>query len=121
MNRIVIKLKNKNHDFCFGLGFMGNLLEQLDCSIDELMQGIQKNPFKFIPVLMFESYAYGCIRAKAEKEYDLYSFTDIIDDEGGVVSEKVSKFLEAFTESMTKNVPKEPAKVGKKKAIQSRK
>ena len=121
MNRIVIKLKNKNHDFCFGLGFMGNLLEQLDCSIDELMQGIQKNPFKFIPVLMFESYAYGCKRENKEKEHDLYSFTDVIDDEGGVVSEKVSKFLEAFTESMTKNVPKEPIRKGKPKASQVKK
>ncbi len=124
MNNIKLKLDNKELGFHFGLGFMGELLDSLDCSIDELMIGIQKNPFKFIPKVMYESNNYSCIREEKESEYSLYSFTDLIDNSGGVMSESVSKFLEAFTKSMTKDVPKEPNKIptkGKKKAVLQKK
>ena len=124
MKSIKIKLSNKEIGFHFGLGFMGELLDSLNCSIEELMEGIQKNPFKFIPKVMFEAYNYNCIRADKESEYSLYSFTDLIDDDGGVMSESVATFLEAFTKSMTKDVPKEPNKIpqkGKQKANLQRK
>ena len=118
MNKITIELNGKKLGFHFGLGFMGELLESLDCSIDELMKGIQKNPFKFIPKLMFEAHVYDCLRNETENKYTLYTLTDLIDEEGGVMSNNVSKFLQAFTDSITKNVPKEkPVKrVGKPKA-----
>ncbi len=123
MKHIKLKLNNKELGFHFGLGFMGELLESLDCGIDELMQGVQKNPFKFIPRLMFGAHNYDCIRNDKENEFTLHTFTDLIDDDGGVVSENVSKFLDAFTKSMTKDVPKEPNKIpskGKLKAVQKK-
>lgn len=122
MKNIKLKLNNKELGFHFGLGFLGGLLESLDCGIEELMEGVQKNPFKFIPQLMYNSYDYNCKREGKENEYNLFSFTDLIDDDGGVVSENVSKFLEAFTGSMTKDVPKEkPSRGGKRKAVQLQK
>ncbi len=124
MKKIKLKLNNKEIGFHFGLGFMGELLESLDCSIEELMSGIQKNPFKFIPKVMFESHKYDCVRVNKENEYSQHSFTDLIDDDGGVMSESVATFLESFTKSMTKDVPKEPNKIpqkGKQKANLQRK
>lgn len=116
MNKITLKLGNKDLGFHFGLGFMGALLESLDCSIDELMRGIQKNPFKYIPKLMHEAHSYDCVRNGKENEFTVYALTDLIDEEGGVMSDSVSKFLEAFTGSITKDVPKEPIKTPRKGA-----
>ena len=82
--------------FHFGLGFLGELLDSLGFSIDELQLNIEKNPFKVIPKLMYTSYSYG-----------------------GVTSEGVSSFLTAFTDSMTKDVPVAKNKIptkGKPKA-----
>lgn len=119
MNRITLKLDDKDLGFHFGLGFMGKLLEDLDCSIDELMEGIQKNPFKFIPKLMHSAYSYNLQRESKDVEFNIHSFTDLLDENGGVMSEVVKDFLEAFTNSIIKDVPKAPNKIpssGKRKA-----
>lgn len=122
--KIDLKLDKKDLTFSLGLGFLGELLEDLDCGIEGLMEGIQKNPFKYIPKLMFHSYKYNQVRNGLESEYNLYTFTDLIDNDGGVISGNVSKFLESFTLSMTKDVPKEPNKIpqkGKQKAVSLKK
>jgi len=118
MKKINLNLNGKNLGFHFGLGFMGELLDTLDCSIEQLMEGVQKNPFKYVPRLMLEAHKYDCFRKGEESKYDFVTFIDLLDEQGGVMSENVSKFLQAFTDSITKNIPKEPLKkVGKKKAV----
>ena len=107
MNKIEITFSEEKLIFHFGLGFMGNLLESLDCSVDELMAKLDKNPFRIVPKLMYEAYSYGCLRKGEDVKHNLFEFTDLIDDDGGIMSEKTVKFLEAFTKSMTKDVPKE--------------
>ena len=43
---------------------------------------------------------------------------DLIDEDGGMESKAIPLFMKAFTDSRTKDVPKEPLKrVGKKKAV----
>jgi hypothetical protein len=119
MNKIKLNFNDKFFGFHFGLGFMGVLLDDLNCSIDELMEGIQSNPFKFIPKLMHSSYSYNLKREGKEIELNIYDFTDFLDENGGIMSKTVNLFLEAFTSSMTKDVPKEPNKIpskGKRKA-----
>ena len=118
MNKISLVFSSKNIGFHFGLGFMGELLDGLDCSIDELMRGIEKNPFKYVPRLMFEAHSYDCLRNEKENKHSLIVFTDLLDANGGVMSDNVSKFLQAFTQSITKDVPTEKVlkAVGKKKA-----
>jgi len=54
-----------------------------------------------------------------EIELNLYTFIDLLDVNGGVMSKNVNTFLGAFTDSMTKDVPKAPNKIpnsGKTKA-----
>jgi hypothetical protein len=105
--------------FHFGLGFLGELLDSLGFSIDELQLNIEKNPFKVIPKLMYTSYSYNLERKGEEVDLKLYDFIDLLDTVGGVTSEGVSSFLTAFTDSMTKDVPVAKNKIptkGKPKA-----
>lgn len=119
MKSIKLVIANKEIEFHFGLGFLGELLDSLDLSIEELMGGLQKNPFKLLPKIMHGAATYASLRKDEELGLSLYQLTDLIDEDGGIVSENVSKFLEAFTKSMSKDVPNEPTTKtkGKKKAV----
>ena len=118
-NKIKLNFEGKELGFHFGLGFLGELLDNLGFSIDELQTNIEKNPFKVIPKLMHTSYVYNLEREDKDVELKLYDFIDLLDNVGGVTSESVSLFLTAFTDSMTKDVPVSKNKIptsGKKKA-----
>jgi hypothetical protein len=118
-NKLKLNFEGKELGFHFGLGFLGELLDNLGFSIDELQTNIEKNPFKVIPKLMHTSYAYNLEREGKDVELKLYDFIDLLDNVGGVTSEGVSLFLSAFTNSMTKDVPTAKNKIpttGKKKA-----
>ncbi len=115
-NSAIITLHKTKFDFRFGLGFLGELLSNLDLNIEEVMLEVSKNPFKTIPVIMFTSAKYGFERDGKECEYTLYDFIDFIDADGGIQAKSVEKFLQAFTDSMTKDVPKEEGTAKKTKA-----
>jgi len=118
-NKIKLNFEGKELGFHFGLGFLGELLDSLDCSIDELDANIKNNPFKVIPKLMYTSYAYNLEREGKEVALKLYDFIDLLDSVGGVASDGVSLFLDAFSNSMTKDVPVAKNKIptsGKKRA-----
>jgi len=117
MNKVELIFNNTKIGFHFGLGFLGELLENLDCSIEDLQENIRKNPFKVIPVLMHTSYSYNLKRSGKDVLLNSYDFIDLIDNAGGVSSESVSLFLNAFTDSMTKDVPVAKNKIPTKKKI----
>tara|TARA_R110002072_G_C7936410_1_gene532105 strand:+ start:181 stop:555 length:375 start_codon:yes stop_codon:yes gene_type:complete len=117
--QIEIDFEGKKLGFHFGLGFLGELLDNLGFSIDELQVNIEKNPFKVIPKIMHTSYAYNLERKGEQVDLKLYDFIDLLDTVGGVTYEGVSSFLSAFTNSMTKDVPVSKNKIptkGKSKA-----
>jgi len=113
IDRVKIKLDNTEFEFHFGLGFLGELLETLDMSIDEAMQFLDKNPFKAIPIVMHASAKYGAERKGQEFKLTKFDIVDKIDKDGGIGCDGVAKFLNAFTKSMTKDVP--PVKEEKSK------
>jgi hypothetical protein len=110
MKSTEIKLGGTQFEFRFGLSFLGSLIEEEGKDVEELLKAVKSNPFRMVPLVMFKSAETGARRNKVAFDYDLDSFTDLIDDEGGIASEAVSKFLEAFTSSMTKDVPKQKSK-----------
>ncbi len=112
MNYIKLKLGGKERGFKFGLGFLGEAIKNLGFSITDLDEELNKNPFKVIPELMYQSALYNCMRANETPDFDKFSFVDWIDEEGGLGSDVVKEFLEGFTRSMTKDVPKEEAVEG---------
>lgn len=107
MNYIQLELGGKLRGFKFGLGFLGEAINNLGFSITDLDQELNKNPFKVIPELMYQSAYYNCLRKGEVADFDKFDFVDWIDEAGGLDSEVVRQFLEGFTRSMTKDVPKE--------------
>ncbi|MDB4299634.1 hypothetical protein N9928_01135 [bacterium] len=115
MNKVNIVFGDKNVEFRFGIGFMGHLLEALGYSIEDTMTKLQENPFKLIPQLMHESHVYDAYRKGEDSKYTLFDFLDMIDETGGMASSGFAAFTKAFTESMTKDVPKPSANPKKRK------
>jgi len=107
MDNLTLKINDRLLEFTFGLGFLGELLDHTNLSIDELVDKLNKNPFKMIPVIMFESADYVLKKQSKDIDFTQYDFTDWIDLDGGVGSESIVRFLDAFTHSLTKDVPKE--------------
>jgi hypothetical protein len=75
----------------------------------EIDAKLAENPFKWIPLIMFHSCAYGFKRKGQFAPFDAYSFADWI-DEVGMDSEVVTSFFQAFMESLTKDVPEDKSK-----------
>lgn len=115
-NKIELTIDSKVINFHLGLGFVGELLDEQNIGIEELMDKLNKNAFKMLPIIMESSYRYNCFRENKETSLDLIDFIDALDNEG-VNSGVFSEFLNAFTKSLTKDVPEEKVKksTGKKK------
>ena len=104
---MTLKIGDRELGFSFGLAFLGELLEQTDLSIDEIVSKMNRNPFKMIPTIMYYSTKLYSERRGEEFVFSLFDVTDWLDEAGGVGNENVAKFLKAFTSSLTKDVPKE--------------
>jgi hypothetical protein len=116
INNAIITVHKTKFNFHFGMGFLGELLDDLDTDIEGVMEKVNKNPFKMIPIIMFGAAKYGFERKDEECKYTLYDFIDFIDADGGIQAKSVQKFLEAFTNSVIKDVPKEEGTAKKIKA-----
>jgi hypothetical protein len=115
MNKLTLTINNEKLDFRFGLGFLGKALEELKIGIDEIGEKLSSNPFMYAPKLMYFSMEYAMLRdGKADvKDYD--AFVDSLDADGSFANGNVEKFLNAFTTSLTKDVPKQKESNTKKK------
>ena len=110
---IKLELNGKDYNLPYGLGFIGECLENLELNVFEIGQKLDDNVFKWVPMLIFESHKYQCYLDDVEPDFtykQLLVWLD--DDEKGM--EKIGKFLAAFVKSLTKDVPKEPNKKIKK-------
>lgn len=99
-----IKLNNREFDCSFGLGFLGELIDVLDISYDELFNRYEKNPIKYVPVIMYESVKYAL---DGEIDFTKKEFMQWIDNEGGLSNKELVRFSQAFLDSIVKNVPEE--------------
>ena len=115
-NSTTITIHKTKFEFHFGIGFLGELLNDQNLGIEELMNEVNKNPFKMIPIIMHGAAKYGFERKNEECTYTVYDFIDYIDADGGIQAKSVEKFLQAFTNSMIKDVPKQECTVKKTKA-----
>lgn len=104
-NKIDIVFEDKTLSFFFGLSFLGDFLENQSIELSDIDEKLQKNPFKFIPLLMYESYKHASKRIGNNNILDYYKFTDVLESVGGLGALQVQQFIQAFTESLTKNVP----------------
>lgn len=117
MNKFDYKLGDTVYSFHFGIGFLGELLDKSGYELAELMELLQKNTFKVLPKIMLHSAQYSAMRKGEDFDKDEFHFVDLIDENGGIAGDFVAKFLNAFTLSMNKDVPKEETKKKVRKAV----
>lgn len=100
--KIDIKFSDKILTFHFGLSFLGAFYQKYDLDVSKLYEKIQKEPFSFIPLLMFESYKHNLERQGKKVELTQLDLTDLIDENGGLHTEgaAANEFLEAFINSI---------------------
>jgi len=110
MNKIILNIGGEDREFRFGLGFIGNLLDSENISMNEIDGKLAENPFKWIPLIMYHSCAYAVKRTGNIPLFDSEDVADWIDESGGMASESVTAFFKAFNESLTKNVPEDKSK-----------
>lgn len=109
MKGIELKVNERNLKCSFGLGFLGECLENLDLSVLDIGEKLDKNPFKWIPTLMYESIKY------TEGELD-FTKKDLINwlEEDVNGTKTMNSFLLAFVDSLKKDVPKQEPVKGKR-------
>ena len=113
MNKVTLKLNNRDITFWFGLGFLGELIENRGLSVEDIFEKLQSNPFKIVPIMMYESALYGYTREGKEIDFTLIELTDWLSAEGiGQNNTITEAYLIAFSNSMSKNVPETKAKKG---------
>lgn len=112
-----LEINGKSLEFAFGMGFLGELLEETGLSLDEVLQKVDKNPYKFIPICMYVSTKYAYERQGKEVDFNRFTFIEWLEADGGLTDKNQSavKFMKAFTDSLFKGVPKEEDNDGAKK------
>lgn len=110
MREATITINGDVYNFKFGLGFLGEILHELNIDVSELMAMVQKNPFYIVPRLMHGSAKYYALRNKEDYNFSVEHFVDLIDDDGGVASKGMLSFIEAFGKSIVKDVPVQKGK-----------
>ena len=121
MDRITIEMEGTPRNFHFGTGFIGEVIEKLNIGFEQLQGAVNANPYKTIPVMLYESHRWACVVDNVECDMRLADMVTAIDAEGGVGGEKVLEFLRAFGKSRTKDVPAEAKKTRPKTTRKAKK
>jgi len=109
---VTLKFGKKELKCSLGLMFIGDFLDEVNLSLEEVGEKMQKNPFRLLPMMIHIS-----ARIEAEingEDFDL-TFKDIVDmieKDGGIASPQVTKFVNSWTSSLFKGVPESPAEEG---------
>lgn len=105
-----LKIGGKEIRCSLGLAFLGELLDELDMSIDDVGEKVQKNPFRMIPVMITTSHKVASELDGIDPIINLKEVVALLEEHGGIANTEVVRFLEVWTESMTKGVPKSESK-----------
>ena len=92
--------------------FLGDFLEEVNLSLEEVGKKMQKNPFKILPKMIYVSAKTETEIAGEDFDLTLKDVVEMIEKDGGISSEQVVKFINKWTESMTQGVPKSEAEEG---------
>ena len=115
MDKIIIEVDGTPRPFHFGVGFIGRILDALDTDIVGFKTEMGKNPFRIIPLMMFESHVLACWLDDTEPTLTRADIIRFMDKDGGIPGPNVQKFLTAFGESQNRDVPEKKARPKAKK------
>ena len=110
--KLTLEMGGQPRTFHFGTGFLGNCLETLGVSFQELFEKMQSNPYKIVPVMMFESYKFNLWMEDKEPDCTQKDFIRWISEEPDTDEGPMNVWVTAYMNSRTKHVQKP---VGQKK------
>lgn len=110
MNKVELNFGERTLTAKFGIGFIGRYLKANEQTLNEMFKEFQENPFLTAPNLLYHSVK------ETGEDITLQDIEDLIDDNGGVNSPQLIAFIEAFTQSLTVNMPVTEGKPQKVKA-----
>lgn len=92
--------------------FLGDFLDEVDLSIEEVGEKMQKNPFRLLPKMIYISARSEAEISGEDFNHTLKDIVEMIEDDGGIASPQVTKFITKWTNSMTAGVPKSEVEEG---------
>ena len=112
-----LKINNRELEFKLGVGFLGELIDETGKSLEDVLNGIDNNPYKYVPIAMYVSAKYALQRQNKQVDFDRFTFIDWIEADGGLTDKNKSAihFLQELTKDLTKDVPIEENSEGSKK------
>ena len=114
---ITLKFAEKELKCSLGLMFLGDLLDEVDMSLEEVGAKMQKNPFKLLPKMIHVSAKTEAELNGEDFELTLKDIVKMLEDDGGIASPQSAKFVNMWASSLSAGVPEEePAEEGGKKA-----
>ena len=104
-----LDINGKQLEFAFGMGFLGELLEETNIDLEEFLIRFDKNPFKYIPICMYVSAKYAYEAKGTKIDFTKYNLIDWLELDGGLTdaNKSVLEFTKAFSNSLFKNVPED--------------
>lgn len=109
---ITLKFAKEELKCSLGLMFLGEFLDEVNLSLEEVGSKMEKNPFKLLPKMIHRSARTQFELDNIDDDLTLIDVINLIESDGGVASPQVTKFIQEWTKSLTNGVPKSPAKEG---------
>jgi len=97
-------------EFYFGIGFINELIDGTGKDLTTLSKEVETNPSVVVPQMMYYSRLYSVKRSGGVVDFNMNHIYDMIDDNGGIFGNFCTDFLNAFSESMFKDVPVDTTK-----------
>lgn len=106
--QIEISLGGKKRKFTFGILFLGELLERKEFEdYNDMLLKVSKNPFKYAPILMYESLKNTCNKYNKEVDFTEKDVLNWLVKEEEVGMDKMLKYLQTFMGSTDNKTPNE--------------
>lgn len=107
MNYIEFEIGGKLRGFKFGTRCLQYVLSDLDCSIAELGEEMDKNPFKVRPYILFNAHKFNVQKKGQPVTFDIDDVFDWIDEvENGISNVNILECMRLFVESIRGHLPK---------------
>jgi adenine deaminase len=113
IREIKLTLGEKERTFTFGIMFIGNVLERLDMDYNTLLEKVSKNPFKYAPILMFESLVNTSKKNKEDVNFTEDDLLDWLENEELLGVELMLQFINAFMGTQENKTPVKDTSKGK--------
>lgn len=112
-----LNINGQELEFKLGVGYLGELIDETGKSLEDVLSGIDTNPFKYVPIAMYVSAKYALERKGDPVTFNRYTFIDWIEADGGITDKNKSaiKFLTELNKDLTKDVPITEVEDGAKK------